>query len=118
APAAEGGAKRPLPAPPKRRDSGASAPASTTVGEGPAPAALEAGGEFDEEADWRRVFDEFVALKQKLGEPAEKLTYEKFRGTLQRNKDALIERHAGCKRVEFRVYEKQGKAALKASPVK
>ena len=43
--------------------------------------------------------------------------YEKFRGTLQRNKDALVARH-GCSRVTFRVYEKQGKTALKASPAK
>jgi hypothetical protein len=71
----------------------------------------------DEETQWRRVYQEFVALKRKLGEPTQKLTYEKFRGTLQRNKDALMQRHH-CQRVKFRVYEKQGRAALKASPVK
>jgi len=63
------------------------------------------------------VYADFVAMKKKFGEPTEKLTYEKFRGTLQRNKDALVARH-GCEKVSFRVYEKQGKAALKASPVK
>ena len=56
-------------------------------------------------------------MKTQLGEPVEKLTYEKFRGTLQRNKDALVARH-GCSRVVFKVYEKQGRAALKASPAK
>jgi hypothetical protein len=56
-------------------------------------------------------------MKKRLGEPVEALTYEKFRGTLQRNKDALVARH-GCARVKFRVYEKQGKTALKASPAK
>lgn len=73
--------------------------------------------EADEETEWRKVYADFVAMKKKFGEPTEKLTYEKFRGTLQRNKDALMSRH-NCKRVKFRVYEKQGRAALKASPVK
>ncbi len=72
---------------------------------------------LDEAGQWRKVFTDFVALKKKLGEPTKKLTYEKFKGTLQRNKDALIARHQ-CERVKFRVYEKQGRAALKASPVK
>ncbi len=71
----------------------------------------------DEETDWRRVYEEFLDMKTQLGEPVEKLTYEKFRGTLQRNKDALVARH-GCSRVVFKVYEKQGRAALKASPAK
>lgn len=81
------------------------------------PVAGGAGEPVDEETEWRGVFKEFVAMKKKLGEPTESLTYEKFRGTLQRNKDALVARH-GCTRVQFRVYEKQGKTALKASPVK
>ena len=82
-----------------------------------ATAARAASGETDEETEWRQVYADFVAMKKKFGEPTDKLTYEKFRGTLQRNKDALVARH-GCERVSFRVYEKQGKAALKASPVK
>ncbi|MEM6790976.1 MAG: MXAN_5187 family protein [Myxococcota bacterium] len=77
----------------------------------------DGGGGEDEEREWRRVYEEFRALKEELGESTKKLTYEKFRGTLQRNKEALIARHQ-CQRVKFRVYEKQGRAALKASPVK
>jgi hypothetical protein len=76
-----------------------------------------AAGVPDEETEWRQVYADFVAMKKQFGEPTEKLTYEKFRGTLQRNKDALLARH-DCVRVKFRVYEKQGRAALKASPVK
>lgn len=73
--------------------------------------------EEDEATQWRRVYEEFVALKKELGEPVDRLSYEKFTGTLQRNKDALMARHV-CDKVTFRVYEKQGKAALKASPIK
>ncbi|MEZ4445671.1 MAG: MXAN_5187 family protein [Polyangiaceae bacterium] len=75
------------------------------------------GAPVDEETEWRKVYADFIAMKRKFGERTDKLTYEKFRGTLQRNKDALMARH-GCERVKFRVYEKQGRAALKASPVK
>ncbi len=77
----------------------------------------EAPDRMDEETEWRKVYADFVAMKKKFGEATDKLTYEKFRGTLQRNKEALISRH-NCQRVKFRVYEKQGRAALKASPVK
>jgi len=76
-----------------------------------------AAGDFDELEDWRRVYEEFLALKKQCGEPTAPLTFEKFKGTLQRNKDALVERH-NCSRVKFTVYVKDGKAALKASPVK
>jgi hypothetical protein len=80
-------------------------------------AALLAEEAFDEMADWRKVYEEFLALKQQCGEPTNNLTFEKFKGTLQRNKDALVARH-NCTRVKFTVYVKEGKAALKASPVK
>lgn len=89
-------------------------PAPKKAAPDPAPASDD---DYDEEAAWQGVYEEFVALKQQLGESTEKLTYEKFRGTLQRNKEALMARH-DCRRVTFRVYEKQGRAALKASPVK
>ena len=72
----------------------------------------------DEEAQhWREVYEQFLAKKRECGESIENLTFEKFKGTLQRNKDALVARHH-CTRVKFTVYVKEGKAALKASPVK
>jgi hypothetical protein len=94
-------AKKTLPKPP-----GAEEPAEAVEEE-----------EVDEETEWRQVYKEFLALKKRLGEPTDKLSYDKFRGTLQRNKEALMARH-GCARVKFRVYEKEGKTALKASPIK
>jgi hypothetical protein len=72
----------------------------------------------DSEADeWRRVYEEFVATKQQCGENVEGFTYEKFEQTLKKNQAALVQRH-GAKRVKFSVYVKEGKAALKASPIK
>ncbi len=69
------------------------------------------------DSEFRRVFDEFTALKQQCGESTAALTYAKFAGKLRKNRDALIAKH-GCKSVKFQVYIKDGKAALKATPIK
>jgi len=79
-------------------------------------AATSVRGENDEEA-FRRVFDEFIALKQKCGESTNNLTYKKFAAKLKKNREALIAKH-GCDEVRFQVYIKDGRAALKATPVK
>ena len=50
-------------------------------------------------------------------EPTDGLTFEKFQQTLKKNRDALMQRH-GCKRVKFSVYVKEGRASLKATPVR
>ncbi len=79
---------------------------------------LAAAAEQNEEAaHFRAVFDDFVAMKKKCGEPTTGLTLERFSQTLQKNRDAIVSKH-GAKGVRFTVYEKNGKAALKATPVK
>jgi hypothetical protein len=89
-----------------------------TLPEGEGAAGFEQWGSGDpEEAEWRQVFEQFVQTKQECGENTEGFTYEKFRQTLTKNRDALINRH-GAKTVKFSVYVKEGKAALKASPIK
>jgi len=79
----------------------------------PAPPAAAA----DPEAEWRAVYEQFVLTKQQCGEPTDGFTYEKFRQTLTKNQEALVSRH-GATAVKFSVYVKDGKAALKASPVR
>ena len=71
----------------------------------------------DLEAYFRQVFDEFVQMKRACGEPVESMTFEKFAAKLRENRQQLIEKY-GCKAVKFQVYIKDGKAALKATPVK
>ena len=73
--------------------------------------------EPDEEAYFRSVFDEFVALKAKCGEPTAGLTYAKFVDKLRKNQDELMAK-PGTVGVRFSVYVKDGKAALKATPIK
>lgn len=71
----------------------------------------------DETREWLGVYEEFIRTKKQCGEPTDGLTFEKFQHTLRKNRDALIQRH-GCKKVRFSVYVKEGRASLKATPVK
>jgi len=80
---------------------------------GPSPV----GRESDEMADWHAVYEDFVKTKKQCGEPTAGLTFEKFQQTLKKNRDQLISK-TQCKRVKFSVYVKDGRAALKASPVR
>ena len=91
---------------------------STTVAQVPQELLAAIGHEpSDEDRHFREVYDKFVETKQACNEPTTGLTYEKFSGTLKKNRDQIISRH-GAARVRFTVYVKAGKAALKATPVK
>lgn len=93
---------------------------ATMVGAVPAEVMAQATGAnaaAPEPAEWLSVYDDFIRVKKQCGEPTEGLSFEKFAQTLKKNRDALIERHR-CKRVKFTVYTKDGRASLKATPVK
>ncbi|MGO9838069.1 MAG: MXAN_5187 family protein [Polyangiaceae bacterium] len=93
---------------------------ATMVGAVPAEVMAQATGQNSaapEPAEWLSVFDDFVRVKKQCGESTDGLTFEKFALTLKKNRDALLERHH-CKRVKFTVYTKDGRASLKATPVK
>ena len=66
---------------------------------------------------FKQVFDQFLAVKKSCNEPTGSLTYEKFAEKLVKNRDDLMAK-TGCREVRFTVYVKDGKAALKATPVK
>jgi hypothetical protein len=80
---------------------------------GPQPGVRES----DELAEWHTVYEDFVKTKKQCGEPTAGLTFEKFQQTLKKNRDQLVTK-TQCKRVKFSVYVKDGRAALKASPVR
>lgn len=71
----------------------------------------------DEALHFRQVFEEFVAMRRTTGESTDGLTYDKFVGTLRKNRDAILSK-VPAKSVRFQVHIKDGKAALKATPVK
>jgi hypothetical protein len=68
------------------------------------------------DAELHQVFQQFVETKHRCGEPVEGLTYDKFVGKLKANREQLLQRY-GCREIRFSVYVKDGKAALKATPV-
>ena len=69
-----------------------------------------------DEAHWQDTFTAFVALKEHLGETG-KLSYDKFAAKLAKNRADLMAKHH-CRSVRFSVYEKDGKASLKASAIR
>jgi hypothetical protein len=71
----------------------------------------------EEERHFQEVFRDFVATREKCREPSDGLTYDKFRAKLLKNKEQLVLKY-NCRGVKFQVYVKEGKAALKATPVK
>jgi hypothetical protein len=70
-----------------------------------------------EETHFREVFDQFIATQKECGASVNGLTFDKFVRKLHAAREQVMKRHdAGS--VRFTVYVKEGRAALKASPVK
>ncbi|MCK5800850.1 MAG: hypothetical protein KAI47_26865, partial [Deltaproteobacteria bacterium] len=80
------------------------------------PLSKEADTAESQEDYFKKIFEEFVAIKRSCGETTDKLTLDRFSTKLKKNRQSLIERY-GCSDVRFRVYIKDGKAALKATPI-
>jgi hypothetical protein len=78
---------------------------------------LSAAAAADDEGHFREVYEKFLETKKECGEPTAGLTYEKFLVTLRKNRDQIVSRH-GARKVRFNVYVKNGKAALKATPIR
>lgn len=68
------------------------------------------------EMEYQAIYQEFVAAKRSLGESVEGLSFERFVEKLQQNRNELIQRNA-CRTVKFSVYIKDGRAAIRATPM-
>jgi hypothetical protein len=75
------------------------------------------GEEAEQEAHYREVFEQFLTTKKQCNEPVAGLTFDKFVVTLRKNREQIVAKH-GAAKVRFTVYVKDGKAALKATPIK
>lgn len=75
----------------------------------PPPAAGGGGGEDH----YRKVFDSYVAAKQKAGEATEKIKFESFKNALKKQADQLRSSR-GIKNVNFGVSIKDGKVSVVA----
>ena len=82
-----------------------------------APTSVAAMSISQDDQHFQDVYRDFVATRQRCGEGADGLTFEKFSQKLRKNREQLMQKYA-CRTVRFQVYVKEGKAALKATPVK
>lgn len=71
----------------------------------------------DGEDRMKRLYKAYVGAKQRTGESTDGLTYDRLVRTLQKQVPS-IQARTGCRRVDFKIEIKQGKAILKAVPVK
>ena len=74
-------------------------------------------GDAEREAYYQNVFEEFIKFKVENNEPIDNFTYEKFAQKLRANTTTLMKR-PDVKDVQFSVYLKDGKVALKARVVR
>ena len=65
------------------------------------------------EAHFHETYERYVAARAECGESTEGITFERFRRTLTKNREKILTSHPGSE-VEFTVYVKNGRAALKA----
>jgi hypothetical protein len=115
--------------PPSPMGGGGSGPATTAqssapmrldddiLGSSSTPLPAELPAEDNVDPYFKSVYDQFLAMKKSCNEPITGLSYGKFAEKLVKNRDDLMAK-TGCKEVRFTVYVKDGKAALKATPVK
>lgn len=78
----------------------------------PPPAAANS-----DESHYQDVFRDFLRTREQCGEPPDGLTFDRFAQKLRKNKEQLVAKYS-CRTVRFQVYVKEGKAALKATPIK
>jgi hypothetical protein len=91
--------------------------APQTLGDEPSGRGSTEPGSPGVDPHFKQIFDQFVSLKQRCSESITGLAYEKFAEKLARNRDELMMK-TGCREVRFTVYVKDGKAALRATPLK
>ncbi|HWO10402.1 MAG TPA: MXAN_5187 family protein, partial [Polyangiaceae bacterium] len=91
------------------------APHGTAMAVGAEPGHVNGSDEI--EPGWTQVYQDFVRIKQDCGEAVDGFTFERFSQTLRKNRDTLMREH-GVQQVQFSAYVKQGRAALKAKPVR
>lgn len=71
----------------------------------------------EDDAHFREVFKDYCEVRQSTGEGTAGLTVDKFVAQLHKNREKLVERF-NCRTIRFQVHVKDGKAAIKAAPVR
>ncbi|MCA9556107.1 MAG: hypothetical protein KC933_39140, partial [Myxococcales bacterium] len=78
---------------------------------------MQDGLDAADRAHFKEVYERFIEMRRRCGENTNDLAFDRFLAKLTRNRDTLMKKYA-CRTVRFQVYEKDGKAALKATPVR
>ncbi|MCL2178809.1 MAG: hypothetical protein FWC28_05235 [Proteobacteria bacterium] len=73
--------------------------------------------EGPEVTEWRSVYAEFLRVRRQCQQDTEGLDFERFKTKLEASKSNILSKHQ-CKTVRFLVQIKDGKAAIKAIPVR
>lgn len=74
-------------------------------------------GADGDEAHMCQVYTDYIATRQQCGESVTGLSLEKFKAKLDSNRQHLVAKYR-CRTARFAVYVKDGKAAIKATPVR
>jgi hypothetical protein len=69
-----------------------------------------------DEVHFQDVFHEFLAVRERCGK-RRRADLREVRRQARKNRDQLVQKY-GCRTVRFQVYVKDGRAALKATPVR
>ena len=85
-------------------------PVASPITRSPQPGKAKSGDEF------RKIFDKYVAAKQKAGQSTSNLNYDSFRKVLSKQAKEL--RSGGYKKIDFGVSMKGGKVSVVARPKK
>ncbi|MEQ8275005.1 MAG: MXAN_5187 C-terminal domain-containing protein [Deltaproteobacteria bacterium] len=83
----------------------------------PPPPSNENGLDAADRAHFEEVYERFIDMRRRCGEKTADLAFDRFLKKLTKNRENLIKKYH-CRTVRFQVYEKDGKAALKATPVR
>jgi hypothetical protein len=76
-----------------------------------------AGPDAADQAHYKEVFEKFLQTRIECSEDTSDLTYDRFVTKLLKNRQQILEKHK-ARGVRFQVYVKDGKAALRALPVR
>ncbi len=70
-----------------------------------------------DEVRMRQVFQDYLDMRKSCGEPTQNIQWDSFVELLQNQKASILQQYS-CRDVQFYVQEKDGRASLKATPVK
>jgi hypothetical protein len=75
------------------------------------------GPDAADQAHYKEVFEKFLQTRIDCSEDTSDLTFDRFVTKLLKNRQQILEKHK-ARGVRFQVYVKDGKAALRALPVR